>query len=179
MQHQTLSDAIAASLISIGISIEDPKAPPKCGFWVDVRPHPQAKLGFCDDNVALQIRDYDGSALCVWEFTHNPHGQFLEGTAHFIWQSPIGSLLDVGLLRIDGQLERVKTERISNEDPDQKTVPWTDAIHVGVQAAGAGDVAPERPQRGPSSRGARDPSPATVPVGKGGAPGPWARRPDP
>lgn len=56
-------------------------------------PHPAAKRSFCDENVALQIRDHGGESFSAWDVTE--HGPLVEMEAHLVWRSPSGSLVDV------------------------------------------------------------------------------------
>jgi hypothetical protein len=88
--HRIPSHAIASKIRMGNEGTESPT-----GFWVPVRPHPQARPNYCDENVALQIKQFGGQAICVWEVTENREDQFLEGTAHFIWRAPSGEYLDV------------------------------------------------------------------------------------
>lgn len=66
---------------------------PGAGIWVPVAPHPHAKPSFCDDNVALAIRDSGGDISHVWDVTES--GPFVEFEAHSVWKSPAGKLVDV------------------------------------------------------------------------------------
>lgn len=62
--------------------------------YVPVRPRKGSIPDWCTEDVARQVKQHGGSAICGWMIWHWP-GIMAEATFHMVWRTPANNLIDV------------------------------------------------------------------------------------